>query len=95
MAKSEKDRTFEEMTRKAMVVLLKDAEVYLACEDHPQVPLRERFDEDCLECATCGWRITSRQARTLVNDMLVSVSALFDLLDEEIKQRESKLEMAA
>jgi len=93
--KSKEDRVFEEMTKKATVVLLKDGEVYLACEDHSNRLLQEHFDEGYLECAVCEWRITLEQARTLVNDALAGISALFDLLDEEIKRRESTLEMAA
>lgn len=93
--KSEEDHIFEEMTKKAVVIPLRDGEIYLACEDHPQKALKEHFDKGYLKCATCGWHITLRQARMLVNDVLVSVSTLFDLLDEEIKQRESMLEIAA
>ena len=92
--KNADERIFEEMTKKT-TVMLRNGEVYLTCEDHSVKPLREHFDEGYLECAVCGWRITLEQARTLVNDVLVNVSALFDLLDDEIKQRGSALEMAA
>lgn len=91
MAIDERECIFEEMTKKAMIIVLKDGEVYLACEDHPDRLLQERFDDGYLECVACGWRITLRQARMLVNDALAGISALFDLLDEEIMQKDSKL----